>query len=196
MSTPEKVDGRKLRRSDTKVAILDAALALFARHGVTATSVDDIAAKAGIAKGSIYYNFASKDVLTQELMAFHIRRLHERIEEAAASGPGAQGRRAIAEALLSEMEEHTDVAQLMMSQMFRSDKSWLDGVARWRSTITDPLTNNLVEERGEDYRPLAEVQASAIVGATLSAGLDWLILRQDLRREDVVEALARLTQSS
>ncbi len=196
MSTPEKVDGRKLRRSDTKTVILDAALALFARHGVTATSVDDIAAKAGIAKGSIYYNFASKDVLTQELMAFHIGRLHERIAAAAATGPGAQGRRAIAEALLSEMEEHTDVAQLMMSQMFRSDKSWLDGVARWRSTITDPLTNNLVEERGEDYRPLAEVQASAMVGATLSAGLDWLIFRQDLRREDVIEALARLTTAS
>ena len=53
----EKPDGRVARRQGTREAIMDAATELFAARGVTSTSIDDIAERAGIAKGSIYYNF-------------------------------------------------------------------------------------------------------------------------------------------
>lgn len=195
MNIPEKIDRRKVRRADTKAVILDAALALFAHRGVTATSVDDIAAKAGIAKGSIYYNFGSKETLAQELMVHHITRLHDSIQAAAATASGAAGRRAIVAALLSEMEAHPDVAQLMVSQMFRANQSWIEGVAKWRSTVTDPLTSNLVAERGEEFRQQAEIQATAIVGGTLAAGLDWLVFRPELPREVVVNTLLELADS-
>ena len=40
--------------------ILDAALACFAAHGYHETSVDDIAACAGLSKGAIYWHFVGK----------------------------------------------------------------------------------------------------------------------------------------
>jgi AcrR family transcriptional regulator len=43
-----------------RAAILDAALPVFGQYGYRRTSMDDIAREAGIAKGTIYLNFASR----------------------------------------------------------------------------------------------------------------------------------------
>ncbi len=51
-------DGREKR-----IRILDAALSLFLRYGVKRTSIDDVAREAGIAKGTVYLSFKSKDAL-------------------------------------------------------------------------------------------------------------------------------------
>lgn len=64
--------------------ILDAALDLFAEHGFNETTVQDIAREAGVAAGTVYLYFPSKDHV---LLALH-RRLSEglasQIERAAA----------------------------------------------------------------------------------------------------------------
>ncbi|MBU4188117.1 MAG: TetR family transcriptional regulator, partial [Actinobacteria bacterium] len=60
VTAPVKADGRVARRQGTRELIMAAATELFAARGVTSTSIDDIAEAAGIAKGSIYYNFESK----------------------------------------------------------------------------------------------------------------------------------------
>lgn len=53
---------RQLDRSAATTAdILAAARKLFASDGFDATSIDDIAAKAGVAKGAVYHHFDSKE---------------------------------------------------------------------------------------------------------------------------------------
>jgi AcrR family transcriptional regulator len=51
------------RRATTRGAILEAAGALFAGQGFAATSVDDIAGAAGVAKGAVYHHFATKEAV-------------------------------------------------------------------------------------------------------------------------------------
>jgi AcrR family transcriptional regulator len=53
----------------THARILDAAYALFYRHGFQRTSLDDIAAKAGVTKRTLYYHFRSKDALAGAMLA-------------------------------------------------------------------------------------------------------------------------------
>src|SRR5690349_22562569 len=56
------------RRKDARPPeILDAALAVFAEKGFAATRLDDVAAKAGITKGTIYLYFDSKQALFEAL---------------------------------------------------------------------------------------------------------------------------------
>lgn len=50
-----------------RCAILNAALALFAKHGFDGTPVPDIAAKAKVAAGTIYRYFPSKEALVNVL---------------------------------------------------------------------------------------------------------------------------------
>lgn len=49
--------------SNPRTAILDAAAGVFARFGFKKASVEDIARRAGVGKGSIYLHFASKEAL-------------------------------------------------------------------------------------------------------------------------------------
>ena len=49
-------------------AILDAALEEFSARGFDATRMEDVAARAGVAKGTIYLHFADKEALFQELV--------------------------------------------------------------------------------------------------------------------------------
>jgi TetR/AcrR family transcriptional regulator, mexJK operon transcriptional repressor len=57
--------GRSARK---RRAIIDAASALFLRHGYQGTSMDEIAARAGVSKQTVYKNFPDKEGLFTEIV--------------------------------------------------------------------------------------------------------------------------------
>ncbi len=63
-------------------AILDAALRLFSQHGYRHTSVDEIATAAGIAKGTIYLYFESKEALFRALCSHVTEHIFAEVEAA------------------------------------------------------------------------------------------------------------------
>lgn len=66
---PESRRGaRQARRSERREAILTAALEEFSARGFAATRLDDVAQRAGVAKGTIYLYFRDKESLFQELV--------------------------------------------------------------------------------------------------------------------------------
>jgi AcrR family transcriptional regulator len=77
-------------RGDAKnrrAVILDAALRVFGQYGYRRTSMEDIAREAGIAKGTIYLSFASKEEVFQALSQ-HLPRRMRASAEAASRRPG------------------------------------------------------------------------------------------------------------
>jgi AcrR family transcriptional regulator len=60
--------GRQARRTERRDAILAAALEEFSTRGFAATRLDDVAQRAGVAKGTIYLYFRDKESLFQELV--------------------------------------------------------------------------------------------------------------------------------
>src|SRR5512142_2651853 len=77
------------RRKDARPAeILDAALAVFAQKGFAATKLDDIAAKAGITKGTIYLYFDSKQALFEALARQSVGAQIEQVTAQLANFPG------------------------------------------------------------------------------------------------------------
>ena len=57
----------KAQALETRHQILDAALALFSKEGVSATSLADIASAASVTRGAIYWHFKNKADLLQEI---------------------------------------------------------------------------------------------------------------------------------
>ena len=49
--------------ADKRTAVLDAALGLFSRYGLHGTSVDQVAARAGVSKSNLLYYFVNKEEL-------------------------------------------------------------------------------------------------------------------------------------
>ena len=69
MEQPQDQPRRWQRRKDARPQeILDAALAVFAEKGFAATRMDDIAARAGVTKGTIYLYFDSKEEVFKSLV--------------------------------------------------------------------------------------------------------------------------------
>ena len=66
------------RREATTGAILGAARKLFGTKGFADTSIDDVAAKAGVAKGAVYHHFASKEELFTRVLEGVQQELAER----------------------------------------------------------------------------------------------------------------------
>lgn len=62
------VGARAQRAAERRDAILAAALDEFAAQGFAAARLDDVAKRAGVAKGTIYLYFADKETLFQELI--------------------------------------------------------------------------------------------------------------------------------
>ena len=59
---------RKVAPEVRRGAILEAALAVFAERGFAAARLDDVAARAGVAKGTLYLYFQSKEDLFEALI--------------------------------------------------------------------------------------------------------------------------------
>ncbi len=68
-------------------AIRAAALDLFARKGFSAARLDDVAAAAGVAKGTIYLYFSSKQDLLEAIVASTIGATLAQVEQAVAASP-------------------------------------------------------------------------------------------------------------
>ena len=72
LATPEKpTNGRRARKprvGGKRETILAAALEEFANRGFAETRLDDVARRAGVAKGTIYLYFSDKENLFQELI--------------------------------------------------------------------------------------------------------------------------------
>ena len=66
---------RRLRRADRREQILDAATRAFARAGFAATSLDDVAAEAGITRFLLYRHFDSKADMYRAVLDRACRRL-------------------------------------------------------------------------------------------------------------------------
>jgi AcrR family transcriptional regulator len=60
--------------------ILEAALDLFIANGFTETPMDAIAEKAGVAKGTLYYHYKSKEGIVDALLERYARRLTSELE--------------------------------------------------------------------------------------------------------------------
>lgn len=72
--TGQSVPRRELEKRGRRKAILGAAKALFAEKGYDAATLDDIASRAGYAKGTIYLYFPSKEELFLNLMEEEVGR--------------------------------------------------------------------------------------------------------------------------
>jgi len=75
---------RTARREVRRRELVDAAVAVFSAKGVAAASVDDVVQAAGVAKGTFYLYFATKDDAVKAVAARMVQGVAERIESAAA----------------------------------------------------------------------------------------------------------------
>lgn len=69
------------RQNESRQKILEAAERVFAEKGYFIAGTDEIAQAAGVAKGTLYYNFKSKGEIFETLVTEGLEDLHRQVEE-------------------------------------------------------------------------------------------------------------------
>ena len=186
-----------MARGKTKQLIVDAAVQVAAQHGISGASMDLIAETAGVAKGSLYYNFASKDALFAEVMRDGFEKLGATIDQARAraveDGDATGLPRAVAAATLEGLRGNLDLAKLMASEVFRTDRAWAEVMEHARSSVVVKYRDALREAqaaRGDDGE-ITETAGAAFFGAIAGACLDWLLFRPEQPVDQVLDQVLR-----
>lgn len=119
MRTPPPKERADAARN--RVKVLDAAAALFARHGVEAVSMDAVAAEAGVGKGTLFRRFGDKAGLAVALLNERERELQDAILSGPSPlGPGEEGAvvapserlHAFADAYLNYVLDHLSLVRM------------------------------------------------------------------------------------
>ncbi|MFJ4845923.1 TetR/AcrR family transcriptional regulator [Streptomyces sp. NPDC088733] len=190
------------RRQATRQKLFQAAVTLIAEQGFSATTVDEIADRAGVAKGTVYYNFASKNELFEELLRHGVGLLTTSLKEAgetvtARGGTQVDAIDAMIRAGLAFIAEYPSFTQLYVAELWRTNRAWQDTlmVLRKEAVAVVERTLQAAVEAGELSDEIdVPLTAAALFGMVLVAALDWLSFQPERSIDDVHAALSRLLQ--
>jgi AcrR family transcriptional regulator len=189
-TTPRK----RLTGEERRVAILDAALAVFAERGYHASSIDDIAREGGVSKALIYEHFASKQDLYAELLEQHAGQLFSALSEAISeAGRSASARLTVGfDAFYGFVEEHRVAWRMLFREA--TDPEAVAVLDRITAEVTAFVAGVIAEDPGarrsdddeETREHGVQVIAQLLVGAVQSLAT-WWADHQDVPRQRIVE---------
>jgi len=190
-------DGRTRRRTDTKQRLYEAAVELIAEQGFSATTVDDIALRAKVAKGTVYYNFASKTALFEGLLRHGVGLLTTAFREAVAGLPPREAVAALVRTQLEYIRRYQAFAQLLLSEMWRTNREWQQTLLLLREQAIGVIAETV--QAGVDSGDLpadldVRVASSALFGVGLVVAVDWLVFAPERSIEDVQESLLAIVR--
>ncbi|AGZ45478.1 TetR/AcrR family transcriptional regulator [Actinoplanes friuliensis] len=191
------MDGRTRRREDTRQRLYEAAVELIAEQGFSATTVDDIALRAKVAKGTVYYNFASKTALFEELLRHGIGLLTTEFRAAVDGLPPRDAVAALVRAQLEYIRRYRAFAQLLLSEMWRTNREWQQTLVLLREQAIEVIAETV--QAGVDSGDLpadldVRVASSALFGVGLVVAVDWLVFQPDRPIEDVERSLLAIVR--
>lgn len=183
---PRTARGRATRRR-----ILDAAAQEFGEKGFHESSIVSITGRAGVALGSFYTYFDSKDELFRALVSDISGGVRTAVAPAIKDCPPELEREAQAfRAFLSFIKEHKEIYRIIDEAEFVSPQAWRDHYLTTAARIESRLRE--MYEAGNS-RKLGEVEAWAIMGMNVFLGLRFGVMEVNADLDFVADrALALL----
>jgi AcrR family transcriptional regulator len=137
--------------------IVAAAVALFAEQGYDATSVNQVVARAGVAKGALYHHFESKDDLLYEVYRELVDRQLTGLRTILAEGrPPAATLRALIDDLVSTTAASAAEAKVFARESHRLGDANQARVRAARRTIHDAVIELVrAGQAAGDFAPVA-----------------------------------------
>lgn len=188
---PRETDGgrRRLTAAERRELILAAAVRLFAEGGYHATSMDEIAARAGISKAVVYDHFASKQELYTVLLDTIRADIDGLIGEAIDPLPVDARVHAAIDVFFGFVETYPDACRLLFLEVQGAGEAGAI-VEQLEARVAEGLSASLGSdpaifgghpERERQLRILAELLKSAIHGLA-----SWWYRNPQVPREDLV----------
>ena len=112
-------EGMRLYMNKTKRKIFETSMKLFAKKGYEATSIEEITATVGVAKGTLYYHFSSKEEIFNFLVEEGIKLLQNSIDIKTAKFPNYIDKiKAIILIQIKIVDKYEDIITILLSQFW------------------------------------------------------------------------------
>ncbi len=185
-----------MRESDKPQQIIDAAIRVFARNGYYNSRVSDVAREAGIASGTIYLYFKTKDdilvTLFRQKMAEWVALVRKEI--AGEQDPIAKIRK-IVRLHFHVIEANPELAEVVQVELRQGQKFFRGASAREVSAYFDVIQAVLEEgiAAGRVRRDLpVKVATKMLFGAMDQLATSWVLGKRAYRLTDAAEPVATI----
>ena len=177
-------------------------MSIIGERGYGGTSVDEIAARAGVAKGVVYYYFDSKAALAEQLIKTGLDALAVRLERVVSEDMSATDAiTALAHEQMRQVEKRRDFVKFLLSEMWREDREWRETLNTCVGTITAIFKREI--RKGIASKEFAAMDESNITFAAqtiwisfLAGALDWTVLHPEDDSSVIADRLSRYVLAS
>jgi len=186
----------QMRDPDKPQQIIDAAIRVFARTGYYNSRVSDIAREAGIASGTIYLYFKTKEeilvTLFREKMAGFVAQ--QRQEIGGEPDPVAKIRRLVG-VHFGVLEQNPELAEVVQVELRQGNKFFRGASAHEVSAYFDLIASVLEEGVASGcFRPdlPVKVATKVLFGAMDQMATSWVLGKRGYRLVDTAEEVAAI----
>jgi AcrR family transcriptional regulator len=184
---------RPERTNATKQRLFEASMELIGERGAAGVTVDEIAAAAGVSKGTVYYNFGSKSDLIAQLLRHGVDIMLGRLQDiqGQSSDPLESMKNMVGQAM-EFMDDYPSFARLWVSENWRTPGEWSAVFAELRAELL-AVIGSAVERVAAGYTVDESIARgsleAAIFGAIFVVGLDRQTYNPERTREQSVAAV-------
>ncbi len=187
--TPRTDRGRRTLR-----AILDAAAVEFGSRGFHETSIVAITARAGVALGSFYTYFDTKDAVFRALVRDMSAQVGQVGAAAIKDARGAiDGESAVTAGFIGFAREHKEIYRIIDEAEFVDPASYHAHYAGAATRIAARLQQGV--EQGDLRQGIGETEAWALMGMNVFLGLRYGVWSEDENLDDVADRVRNLLAS-
>ena len=173
----------------TRMLILSSARTLFSEKGYDATPVEEICALAGIAKGTFFYHFESKQSIVRYILAMQMDEYRDQLMQQMDSLQDAISR---VEYFVAALIEQADTAPETDSYFKDAPADWYETVVREeRERTLLPLLEDVVAEGLE--RGYFHVKNPDVCAAIAFYGIDSLMKRGSADGVELAGGICEMT---
>lgn len=189
---PKKVD-----KDAKKDKIIKAAMKVFAKKGIYETKIEMVAQKAGIAKGTIYEYFKSKDELAQMVFNYLLVQMNMHVKQnmAAAVSPAEKLKAGILAYVDVEALGLSDISEILPDLWaygirLRNSKVDIPFDLRWIYLQYRDLFSRALKE-GIDKGDFRQIDTKSVSGSIVAAAdgfyLQWMSDRKNFNLKSAAE---------
>jgi TetR/AcrR family fatty acid metabolism transcriptional regulator len=183
-----------MRDPDKPQQIIQAAVRVFARKGYYNSRVADIAREAGIAAGTIYLYFKTKDDILVTLFREKMAEFVEALRKAIAGEPDAASKvRRLVSLHFRMLEENPDLAEVVQVELRQGHKFFRGAssqeIGAYFALIGSVLDEGVAEGRFRRGLPV-KVATKMLFGAMDQMATSWVLGKRGYRLVDTAEVVA------
>jgi AcrR family transcriptional regulator len=174
----ERRSVREESRAVYRQSIMDAAIRIFGRTGFSATKIADIAVEAGVATGTLYNYFSSKEDIFRSILEAGRERLAAELELCAKIEDPLTRIRDLVRTMFEFLEENGALFTIYMQvggnaiQLYRDPCGPDEAVRQWVLSQFNAALREAGDRIRKDYP--TEILAAALGGVINGALLDWI----------------------